>query len=77
MRFWTSFDFVARYIRSRYFLKMGGNKGRKILIQTRIRYRFIDKKQEPENAMWGILREKSILYVPKEDLGEDKYVMES
>lgn len=22
-------------------------------------------------------REKSILYVPKEDLGEDKYVMES
>ena len=49
----------------------------KILIQIKSHRRFIDKKQEPENAMWGILRKKSILYVPKEDLGEDKYVMES
>ena len=56
---------------------MGGNKGRKILIQTRIRYRFIDKKQAPEKAMRAIPREKRIPYVLKEDLGEDKYVMES
>ena len=58
-------------------MKIGRNKGRKILIQTRIRYRFIDKKQAPEKAMRAIPREKRIPYVLKEGLGEDKYVMES